>query len=190
MCWHCGITAWQNLCLLQFSLPLLPGLSQHLWSWASCSQHFQHLTPLQNCSSDGFKDFSSAAAASRQHCTVNIYLCVKPLQVSLPSALIEYHTSLVLYMVGPPQRDTKARLCSASSTWQLGQAKSLGHQELSKHSRQGKVLGMSSRSHRPTFLLKQNGFRHLLKATEHSTIGKSGQSKWLHVMQVHPCSGL
>lgn len=110
MCWHCGITAWQNLCLLQFSLLLLPGLSQHLWSWASCSQHFQHLTPLQNCSSDGFKDFSSAAAASRQHCTVNIYLCVKPLQLSVPSALIEYHTSLVLYMVGPP-KETQRHGC-------------------------------------------------------------------------------
>lgn len=141
-------------------------------------------------------DFISAAPASRQQCTVNIYLCkgeksrVKPLQVSLLSALTEYHTSLVLYMVGPPGRDTKARLCSASSTRKLSQAKSSGHQELFKHNRQFQVLGMCSRSHRPAFLLKQNGFRCLLNATEQSTVGKSGQSKWLHVVLVHTCSGL
>lgn len=42
--------------------------------WASCSQRSQHLVPLQNCSSDGVVDFSSASPASRQHCTVNTSL--------------------------------------------------------------------------------------------------------------------
>lgn len=42
--------------------------------WASCSQRSQHLVPLQNYSSDGVVDFSSASPASRQHCTVNTSL--------------------------------------------------------------------------------------------------------------------
>lgn len=38
----------------------------------------------------GFMDFSSAAPASRQQRVVNIYLCIKPLQVILLNVFIEY----------------------------------------------------------------------------------------------------